>query len=176
MCLACVAGALEVTGARRNGAREVSTRWGVWCQIVPLWMPLEHFNFSLRLQPHSPIELENSKVWPLSIPFSGVNKTFTAFYCATCLQTIPSFLSLTVFSPNANTNPLGNPQPTGIFRTLRKRVKKIFMGLSGRRSLSPRVSPPRAPFFLAPISSKRLLRRLLCTTLVRTYQEFFVIT
>ena len=50
--------------------------------------------------------------------------------------------------------------PIGTFRTLKKRVKTIFMGLSGRRSLSPRVSPSRAPFFLALISSKRLLRRL----------------
>ena len=48
----------------------------------------------------------------------------------------------------------------GTFRTLRKRVKMIFMGLSGRCSLSPCVSPSRAPFFLAPITSKRLLRRL----------------
>ena len=48
----------------------------------------------------------------------------------------------------------------GTFRTLKKRVKTIFMGLSGRRSLSPRVSPSRAPFFLALITSKRLLRRL----------------
>ena len=48
----------------------------------------------------------------------------------------------------------------GTVRTLRKRVKTIFMGLSGRRSLSPRVSPSRAPFFLGPITSKRLLRRL----------------
>ena len=48
----------------------------------------------------------------------------------------------------------------GTFRTLKKRVKTIFMGLSGRRSLSPRVSPSRAPFFLALITSKRLLHRL----------------
>ena len=48
----------------------------------------------------------------------------------------------------------------GTVRTLGKRVKTIFMGLSGRRSLSPRVSPSRAPFFLGPITSKRLLRRL----------------
>ena len=34
------------------------------------------------------------------------------------------------------------------------------MGLLGRRYLSSRVSPSRAPFFLAPITSKRLLRRL----------------
>ena len=33
-------------------------------------------------------------------------------------------------------------------------------GLSGRRSLSPRVSPSCVPFFLAPTTSKRLLRRL----------------
>ena len=48
----------------------------------------------------------------------------------------------------------------GTFRTLKKRVKTIFMGLSGRRSLSPRVSPSRVPFFLALITSKRLQRRL----------------
>ena len=48
----------------------------------------------------------------------------------------------------------------GTFRTLRKRIKTIFMGLFERRSLSPRVSPSRAPFFLAPITSKLLLRRL----------------
>ena len=34
------------------------------------------------------------------------------------------------------------------------------MDLLVRRSLSPRVSPSRTPFFLAPITSKRLLRRL----------------
>ena len=34
------------------------------------------------------------------------------------------------------------------------------MDLLVRRSLSPRVSPSRSPFFLAPITSKRLLRRL----------------
>ena len=48
----------------------------------------------------------------------------------------------------------------GTFRTLKKRVKTIFKGLSGRHSLSPRVSPSSAPFFLGPITSKRLQRRL----------------
>ena len=33
-------------------------------------------------------------------------------------------------------------------------------GLPGRRSLSPRVSPSRAPVFLEPTTSKRLLHRL----------------
>ena len=27
----------------------------IWCQFFPLWIPFEHSNFSLRLQPHSPI-------------------------------------------------------------------------------------------------------------------------
>ena len=28
----------------------------IWCQFFPLWIPFEHSNFSLRLQPHSPIK------------------------------------------------------------------------------------------------------------------------
>ena len=27
----------------------------LWCQFLPSWIPFEHSNFSLRLQPHSPI-------------------------------------------------------------------------------------------------------------------------
>ena len=53
--------------------------------------------------------------------------------------------------------PLTASQPIGIFRTLGKRVETIFMGLSGRRSLFSSVSPSRAPFFLVPTTSKRLL-------------------
>ena len=53
--------------------------------------------------------------------------------------------------------PLTDSQPIGNFRTLGKRVETIFMGFSGRRSLFPRVSPSRAPFFLVPTTSKRLL-------------------
>ena len=41
-----------------------------------------------------------------------------------------------------------------------KASENDFHGLSGRRSLSPHVSPSHAPFFLAPSTSKRLLRRL----------------
>ena len=40
------------------------------------------------------------------------------------------------------------------------RVETIFVGLPGRRFLSPRMSPSRHPFFLAPTNSKCLLRRL----------------
>ena len=53
--------------------------------------------------------------------------------------------------------PLTASQPIGNFRTLGKRVETIFMGLSGRRSLFPRVSPSRSPFFLVPTTSKCLL-------------------
>ena len=28
----------------------------IWCQFFPSWIPFEHSNFSLRLQPHSPIK------------------------------------------------------------------------------------------------------------------------
>ena len=42
----------------------------IWCQTVPLWITLEHSNFSFRLQPHSPIEV-TSKIWTSIIPFSS---------------------------------------------------------------------------------------------------------
>ena len=40
------------------------------------------------------------------------------------------------------------------------RARTISLDLSGRRSLSPRISPSHIPFFLGPLNSKRLLRRL----------------
>ena len=47
------------------------------------------------------------------------------------------------------------------FSALLESGKNSFMGLSGRRSLSPHVSPSYAPrFFLAPRTFKRLPRRL----------------
>ena len=48
----------------------------------------------------------------------------------------------------------------GAWKYLGSRKTRRARGLSGRRSLSPRVSPSRVPFFLAPTTSKRLLRRL----------------
>ena len=48
----------------------------------------------------------------------------------------------------------GASQPIGIFHTLRKGVKTIFMGLLGRRCLSPCVCvclPCTTCFFLAPL-------------------------
>ena len=48
--------------------------------------------------------------------------------------------------------PSGASQPIGIFHTLRKGVKTIFMGLLGRQSLSLCVSLPHTTcFFLAPL-------------------------
>ena len=47
--------------------------------------------------------------------------------CTTCLQTISCFLWLAVFAANVNSYPLGSLfKPTGIFHTVRKRVKTIF--------------------------------------------------
>ena len=81
--------------------------------------------------------------------------------CTTCLQTTSCFLWLAVFSPNANTYPLGSLLTNRNFPHSEKAEKHIFMGLSGRRSLSPRVSPSYFPrFFLAPRTFKRLPRRL----------------
>ena len=45
---------------------------GIWCQIVPLWIPFAQSYFSLRLQPHSGIKLVTSKIWFLIIPFTVV--------------------------------------------------------------------------------------------------------
>ena len=39
------------------------------CQFFPSWIPFEHFNFCLRLQPHSP-EV-TSETWTSIIPLSG---------------------------------------------------------------------------------------------------------
>ena len=72
----------------------------------------------------------------------------------TCLQTISCFLWLTVFAPKVNSYPLGSLfKPTGIFRTVRKRVKTIF----GQTLplLTSRVSPAHpvvsyAHYFQAP--------------------------
>ena len=65
-------------------------------------------------------------------------------------------------------SPLRSLPPIGIFHTLRKGVKTIFMGLLGRRSLSPCVwlcfCQSHNPFFLSSIMSKHLLRRLLHVT------------
>ena len=48
--------------------------------------------------------------------------------------------------------PSGASQPIGIFHTLRKGVKTIYMGLLGRRSLSPCVCLPHTTcFLLAPL-------------------------
>ena len=89
---------------------------------------------------------------------SGVIKP--SLPCATCLQTISCFLWLTVFSPNANTYPLGSLLTSRNFPHSEKAEKYIFMGLSGRHSLSPCVSPSYAPrFFLAARTLKLLPRR-----------------
>ena len=47
----------------------------IWCQFFPSWIPFEHSNFSLRLQPHSPIKPDWSDLRDLNfdcnIQFSG---------------------------------------------------------------------------------------------------------
>ena len=46
----------------------------IWCQFFPSWIPFEHSNFSLRLQPHSPIKPDWSDLGDLNfdcIQFSG---------------------------------------------------------------------------------------------------------
>ena len=46
----------------------------IWCQFFPSWIPFEHSNFSLRLQPHSPIKPNGSDLRDLNfncIQFRG---------------------------------------------------------------------------------------------------------
>ena len=46
----------------------------IWCQFFPSWIPFEHSNFSLRLQPHSPIKPDWSDLRDLNFDctqFSG---------------------------------------------------------------------------------------------------------
>ena len=117
-----------------------------------MWVLFERSICSFRLQPQSPIEV-TSKIWTSIIPFSDVTKELHCLVrpSTTCVQMISCFLWLTVFSPNANINfiPSGASKPVGLPHS----QKAIFMGLSGRHSLSPCVSPLHAPFFLAPVTS-----------------------
>ena len=61
----------------------------IWCQIVPLWILFEHSNFSIRLQPHSSIEV-TSKISTSILPFSGVIKNLHCLVhpCTTCVYTM----------------------------------------------------------------------------------------
>ena len=62
--------------------------------------------------------------------------------------------------PNVNFYPLWSLPTNRNFHMFRKQVKTIFIGLSGRCSLSPPVSPSCVCFFVVPTTSKHLLHRL----------------
>ena len=45
----------------------------IWCQFFPSWIPFEHSNFSLRLQPHSPIKPDWSDLRDLNFDCTQFN-------------------------------------------------------------------------------------------------------
>ena len=42
----------------------------IWCQFFPLWIPFEHSNFSLRLQPQSPVKPDWSDLRDLNFDYT----------------------------------------------------------------------------------------------------------
>ena len=102
------------------------------CHFFPSWIPFEHFNFSLRLLPHIAIKPDWSD-------FRDLN--FDIRPSLRCPCTIDWQFS----RPARLIFPSGAPGIIGNIRTHRMRVETIFVGLPGRPSLSPRVSPSRAP-------------------------------
>ena len=119
----------------------------IWCQFFPSWIPFEHSNFSLRLQPHSPIKPDWSDLRDLNfdcIQFSG----FRTQWCnARSSLRCPCTIDWQFSRPARLIFPSGATRPIGNIRTHRMRVETIFGGLPCRRSLTPRVSPSRAPVF-----------------------------
>ena len=133
----------------------------IWCQFFPSWIPFEHSNFSLRLQPHSPIKTDWSDLRDLNfncIQFSGFRRSW-----CNVRSSLRSPCTIDwQFSPPARlTFPSGASRPIGNIRTHRVRVKTIFGGLPCRRSLTLGVSPSRAPVlscahnFQAPATQAR---------------------
>ena len=78
------------------------------CQFSPSWIPFEHSNFSLRLQPHSPIKPDWSGIRDLNfdcVQFSG----FRTQWCnARSSLSLSMYYWLTVFSPRAVNFSLGS--------------------------------------------------------------------
>ena len=116
------------------------------CQFFPSWIPFEHSNFSLRLQPHSPIKPDWSDLRDLNfdcIQFSG----FRTQWCnARSSLRCPCTIDWQFSRPARLIFPSGASRPIGNIRTYRMRVETIFGGLPCRCSLTPCVSPSRAPF------------------------------
>ena len=121
----------------------------IWCQITPLWVLFERSICSFRLQPQSPTEV-TSKIWTSIIPFSDVTKEFTALsvHLLHVYKWSRVFFDWQFSRLMQTLIPSGASKPVGLPHS----QKAIFMGLSGGHSLSPRVSPLHAPFFLAPVT------------------------
>ena len=140
----------------------------VRCQFFPSWIPFEHSNFSLRLQPHSPIKPDWSDLRDLNfdcIQFSG----FRTQWCnARSSLRCPCTIDWQFSRPARLIFPSGASRPIGNIRTHRVRVETIFGGLPRRRSLTPCVSPSRAPvlsfarYFQAPATQAISIKKLKC--------------
>ena len=113
-----------------------------WCQIVPLWIPFEHSNFSFRLKPHSPKILQDLN-FDYNIYWCNIRPSMSC-PCITCLQTISCFLRLTVFSPSATTFSLRSLSTNRKFPHSQKASRNDFRGpLWQAISLPSRVSLAR---------------------------------
>ena len=122
-------------------------------RIFPSWIPFEHSNFSLRLQPHSPIKPDWSDLRDLN--FDLVVPGASGVIIRSSLR-CPCTIDWQFSRPARLIFPSGASRPIGNIRTHRLRVATIFGSLPCRRSLTPRVSPSRAPvlsfahYFQAP--------------------------
>ena len=105
----------------------------IWYQFFPSWIPFEHSNFSLRLQPHSPIKPDWSDLRDLNfdcIQFSG----FRTQWCnARSSLRCPCTIDWQFSRPARLIFPSGASRPIGNICTHLVRVETIFGGLPCRR-------------------------------------------
>ena len=113
-----------------QGAGERFLTMRIWCQFFPSWIPFEHSNFSLRLQPHSPIKPDWSDLRDLNfdcIQFSG----FRTQWCnARSSLRCPCTIDWQFSRPARLIFPSGASRPIRNIRTHRVRVETIFGGPS----------------------------------------------
>ena len=128
----------------------------IWCQFFFIVNTVWTLQLLFRLQPHSPIKPDWSDLWDLNFDC----KQFIGFMSWWCNVRSSLRCPCTIdwqFSRAAQfIFPLGAFPPTGNIRTHRVRVETISRGLLCRCSLTPRMSPSRAPilsfahYFQAP--------------------------
>ena len=116
----------------------------IWCQFFPSWIPFEHSNFSLRLQPHSPIKPDWSDLRDLNFDCIQFLSGFRSLWCnirssLRCPCTFDWQLSRAV------TFSLGSLSTNWKYPHSQNASWNDFRGLPCRRSLTPVSSPSGAP-------------------------------